>query len=325
MPLLLAVLSLFVLIPAAVAATGGAPPPAAALAIVLRPVVTVSGPIVRLGDVFLNAGAAAEKPLIYAPEPGRRLSLDMRWLYRVARAHGLDWQPATAMDQVTVERESMVVGRDELEERIFAELAGRGIDTGNLQLELAHGAAEVHLPADRSASLTIEDVAFDPRRGHFAAVFAVAGDQGAAQRTKVAGRLIETAEVPVLSRRFAPDEVIREPDVVWTTMPAHSLPKNAILSPEHLVGRAPRRSLAGGAPVRAGEVRPPVVVEKGDLVTLILTSGPMTLTARGRALEDGAQGAAIRVSNVRSRATLEAIVTGPGQVRVGPGFALDAQ
>jgi flagellar basal body P-ring formation protein FlgA len=45
-----------------------------------------------------------------------------------------------------------------------------------------------------------------------------------------------------------------------------------------------------------------------------LQSATLLLTAQAKALEDGTQGQAIRVSNTRSGKTLDATVNGPGTV-----------
>jgi flagella basal body P-ring formation protein FlgA len=87
---------------------------------------------------------------------------------------------------------------------------------------------------------------------------------------------------------------------------------------------SPRRVLSAGAPVRLGDLRPPVVVARGSRVTMQVRYGALTVTAGGRALEDGAMGAVIRVVNVDSSRTVEAVVTGPNQVAVDPAAAAAA-
>jgi flagella basal body P-ring formation protein FlgA len=89
-----------------------------------------------------------------------------------------------------------------------------------------------------------------------------------------------------------------------------------ILEPEDLAGFSPKRTLRAGTPIRVAEVQPPVVVSKGALVTLVLDTPSMTLTARGRALEDGGDGDTIRVTNAQSRTTVQGVVTGAGKVAV---------
>jgi flagella basal body P-ring formation protein FlgA len=71
--------------------------------------------------------------------------------------------------------------------------------------------------------------------------------------------------------------------------------------------------------VRAGDIAEPIVVHKGDLVTVALNTPGMQLTAQGKAMEDGAMGASIRIANTQSNRVIDAVVAGPNQVMIGGG------
>ena len=55
---------------------------------------------------------------------------------------------------------------------------------------------------------------------------------------------------------------------------------------------------------------------KGSLVTLILQTPKMTLTARGKALQPGSEGDVIRINNLQSNTVVEAEVVASGRVMV---------
>ncbi len=57
-------------------------------------------------------------------------------------------------------------------------------------------------------------------------------------------------------------------------------------------------------------------VRRGETVSLIYAAPGMQLAARARALEDGAAGQTIRLINLQSNRTIDAVVTGPGAARV---------
>src|SRR3546814_5349818 len=86
---------------------------------------------------------------------------------------------------------------------------------------------------------------------------------------------------------------------------------------EDLIGRTPRRPIAAGQAVRITDVRPNFVINRGDLVTIVLRSGTMTLTASAEAMERGAVGSVIRVRNNHSRRILETRVLAADTVAVG--------
>src|SRR3546814_2370244 len=83
-----------------------------------------------------------------------------------------------------------------------------------------------------------------------------------------------------------------------------------------LVGMSPRRGLAANTPIRIHDVERPIDVARGDTVVMTLQSGALMITARGRALDQGALGQVVRVLNVDSNRTVEAVVTGPNAVSI---------
>jgi flagella basal body P-ring formation protein FlgA len=57
-------------------------------------------------------------------------------------------------------------------------------------------------------------------------------------------------------------------------------------------------------------------VARNDSVTITFSVPGIMLTARGQALEPGAQGDVINVVNIQSKKTIRATVAGPGHVTV---------
>jgi flagella basal body P-ring formation protein FlgA len=77
--------------------------------------------------------------------------------------------------------------------------------------------------------------------------------------------------------------------------------------------------------VRIADVALPILVRKGDLVKILLTTANLELTAQGKALEDGAQDASVRIENTKSSRVIDATVTGADIVMVQAPGAPSAQ
>jgi flagella basal body P-ring formation protein FlgA len=97
---------------------------------------------------------------------------------------------------------------------------------------------------------------------------------------------------------------------------AERLGSDAVLDRRALLGKTPRRPLRPHEPLRAGDIQAPVLVHKGDLVSIVLETPTMRLTAQGKALEDGAMGATLHVANTKSNRVIDVHVTGPNMVAV---------
>jgi flagella basal body P-ring formation protein FlgA len=102
----------------------------------------------------------------------------------------------------------------------------------------------------------------------------------------------------------------------WLRVGARRLPGNVVVDSASLIGKSPRRAIRPGQPVRATDLREPVLVPKNSLIVLRLETDRMVLTAQGRALEDGASGQVIRVMNTKSNAIINGVVAESGTVRV---------
>lgn len=99
----------------------------------------------------------------------------------------------------------------------------------------------------------------------------------------------------VATRALRSAEVIRESDIEVRQGELSALPDNVLSAPEQALGHATRFAQAAGAPLRAGSLRLPDSVRRGQAVPL-LTRGPgFTVAGEGQALNGGAPGERIRI------------------------------
>ncbi|WP_035919862.1 flagellar basal body P-ring formation chaperone FlgA [Leisingera aquimarina] len=90
----------------------------------------------------------------------------------------------------------------------------------------------------------------------------------------------------------------------------------ALSNPAAVVGQEARVALYAGRPLRAGDIGPPAIIERNDLVTLTFRQGGLTIAAEGRALGRGAAGEPVRVMNLNSRTTVTGRIAADGSVEV---------
>jgi len=209
-----------------------------------------------------------------------------------------------------------VFGRDEIVSAVAEALAERGAGD-RLELELANREVALEGAADRVA---VELVDFDRESRRFVALVTAGGE-----KARLSGRAFQVHDVPVLTRPVAAGEVIGEHDLEWRPVRADRLDRNAATAAAQLVGMTPARGLKAGRAVKVGEIRPPVLVVKGALVTMSVSAPGLALTATGRALDDGADGDVVRVLNVQSKRTIEGLVSGQNRVRIPSRHQLAAK
>ena len=307
------------LLAAALPVAALAPAWAAGLPVSLKPAATIHADVVKLGDLWDNLGAKAEVVLAGAPQPGKRIVADARWLSAVAQANGIDWQPAPAFDRIVIERASQMVDARLIEAELRDALALEGM-TGAYDLEVANRAAlNIVVPASGSNLIAVRDVVLDVRNHRFSAIVEVPADSPGAVRQRVNGRVFPVARVPVLARPLNRGDVVGEDDIKWVEMRADTGRRDLILDADQIIGQEPRQPLRADVPLRASDLRRPVLVERNAMVTVALKTPYMSLTTQAKAQDAGGKGDIVRIVNLQSKRTVEAVVEGPGLVSVSPG------
>ena len=85
---------------------------------------------------------------------------------------------------------------------------------------------------------------------------------------------------------------------------------------EAAAGLEAQRSIYANRPVMKGDLGPPAVVERNQIVTLTYEAGALSIVTEGRALGRGGIGERVRVMNLDSRTTVTGRVAGPALVEL---------
>lgn len=297
-----------------VTAAGSASAAELALPVTLVPNATVNDQVIRLGDIFRNAGEKADTALVYAPRYGSRTTFDARWLAKVARLYRLDWRPASRLDRAVVERAAQKIDRQLIESELLDALAERGL-SGKLRLALDGRSTSMFVSPEASPTVTVSNLRLSERGRRFSATIAAPADRPVVELT-IYGRYFSVIEIPVPARRMGRGKKISSNDIEWTEIDANRIQRDTITDAEQLVGMEVRRFLPAGAPVRLGDVRRPLLVTRGRPVILIVRTRFMKLTARGKAMDNGSSGDIVRVMNSKSRKIIEGVVVDADTVEI---------
>ena len=126
----------------------------------------------------------------------------------------------------------------------------------------------------------------------------------------------EYRSVPVLKQPVSRGEIIRPENVATTEVPASQVYASTVTEGEALAGMQAQRMLPAGQPLSKLHVRVPPAVARSQAVTLRYVKGGIELTGSGQALEDGALGQSIKVTNPATRTSLMGTVSAAGIVDI---------
>jgi flagella basal body P-ring formation protein FlgA len=290
-----------------------APPPA------LKAEVTVSGDIVRIGDILDHAGDKASQPIFRAPQLGATGTIQVHRITAALRAHGILVFDTRNVTEVLVSRAARVVSLQDLG-RAIADAAAKRYDlasAADITVTFDSHQRPLQVEPDVADAPRITSIVFDANTGRFEAIVDMPGSLALRRNPlRFTGAMLETAEVVTLARVMPRGETIRESDLVIERLPRADVPGDALQKIEQVANQAARRQLRAGQTVRAADLMKPQIVTRDEAVTIIYRTAGITLTARGKALSNGAEGELVSVLNPQSKRTVQATVTAPGVVTV---------
>ena len=281
----------------------------------LKSVAVISDNTIKLGDLFDNLPHNAEYVIGPAPQPGKDMTLNARTLYRIASALDLSWRPSSTTDQIIVRREATVVPYELIESKLRNGLKNQGV-SGRYNINLSTKKPAIVLPFDMDESVEISSLSYDRNKDYFKATLVAPSADNPVQRIKVSGIIDRLVTVPILSKNLRNGDVIGDGDIEMIEISQNDLQHNMVTNKEKMIGMTPRRIAYAGKFVQDGTLIKPQLVQRGENVNITFTEGSLVLSAKGKALQSGAKGDIVRVTNANSSRTVDAIVSGSHQVIV---------
>ncbi|MBK1634768.1 flagellar basal body P-ring formation chaperone FlgA [Rhodovulum adriaticum] len=132
--------------------------------------------------------------------------------------------------------------------------------------------------------------------------------------------LIMASAAPALADMLVATRAIRAATVLApgdVALAAGQVP-GALDDPAQAIGQEARVTLYPGRPIMAGNLGPPALIERNQIVTLTYVTAGLRIRAEGRALDRAGAGDRLRVMNLASRSTVTGTATAAGHVAVGP-------
>lgn len=285
---------------------------------VLRSEVVTASDIVTVGDFYLNAGAAGFEPLFRSPDLGTSGSVSAALVAERARAAGLKNAGTDGLNEVSVRRQSLSFDANRLSSMIAERLARQEgqILPEDLEIVFARTPQIIHADPRAADPLRIEQALWSRADGRFDIVVSYAGDKGH-QRVSLTGMAREMNTIIALAHPLDRGAIVREEDLMTMRVPLERVQGRAVTDPKEIIGLAARIQQRPGRQLSKADFERPMLVQRGDKVTLVYEIAGMKLTTQGQAATAGADGDTVDVVNLQSRRTVTGIISARGEVRVG--------
>lgn len=289
----------------------------------LRPEASVEGRAVTLGDVARLEGLRSDRQtamaltrLAASPQPGYALHLSQREVVRLLHEAGLHGVVVTGAPAITITTVAIPYNPELLVDAASAVLTKALQQEGRkIELTPAEAAPEIKLPRGE-VSLRARVAANAQPRRQMTAWVDISLD-GALYRTVPLVFTVSLME-PVLVTRV---DMSKGQAAACTNLEIQqrdiaALPSTPQTGDCANMQHRLRRNVAAGSVLMAGELEPIPAVSEGDLVTLEVTNGAVSLESRALALTDGQIGQRIAVRATTSQESILATVVAPGVVNL---------
>ena len=283
----------------------------------LKASATVTGDIVRIGDLIEHAGIVADVPIFRSPDLGATGVISADAVLTAVRAHALVGLDPGDVHQVMVARASRTIPAQAIEDCVAAALSTQYAlgQPKNLALRFDNNVQAVHVEPTVKGEPRIARITYDPRGTRFDAVVAIPSRRP----LRLTGHVTAMEEVATVGRTISRGDVLKQGDVMMARRPRRDIPPDAILDHDRAVGLAARHTLQPGQPLRDADLTKPELVRRNEMVMLVYRMPGIMLTVRGRATEGGAEGDVIGVLNEETKRVLHGVVISSGQVMIGTG------
>jgi flagella basal body P-ring formation protein FlgA len=124
-----------------------------------------------------------------------------------------------------------------------------------------------------------------------------------------------TVRIVVPTHDIARGDTISESDLTYAMVDGAALMSGVPTKMDEVKGMQARRVLGAGQAFRDDDVRRPIVITKGQTVTMQFAVPGVELSAMGRAMSEGGVGDTVTVQNPASFRMISGVVIAPGTVR----------
>lgn len=207
---------------------------------------------------------------------------------------------------------------DTLKDRIASAIAARVPAPGRYKITFAEQEDGMQQQGEAHASWKIAELSFNPGNQTFRATLTTRNQLGNQEQATVTGSALPVMDVPALAHDIVAGETVSSSSLTTTEVPAARMSASMITSAETLVGQVARRNMRASTPLFAFDFAKPILVKKGDLVTMSIDIPGIQLSAQGQAMANAGKGDVISIMNTTSRRMVEARVTGSGTAVISP-------
>jgi flagella basal body P-ring formation protein FlgA len=228
------------------------------------------------------------------------------YLTRFIESQGVDPSSITIQlpQGIVVTRESVQLSQEQIEGiyRKFV-MDNAPWDTQDIVIQKVNSSGLTTIPA---GELSFEVVPNQRERfiGNVGATINFFVDGEKVRTLNVMGKVEVYQNIVHAARAMRQNDVIAPKDIEFQRINISDGPDRYATHSDQVINKRLLRNVGLHQPISLKDLDKPLVLKRGDMVTIIYTQPGLKLTAKGEAKEDGAVGDSIRIDNINSKKTI---------------------
>ncbi len=282
----------------------------------------VTGQRITLGEIAkINPEAAerkfSEERLFRAPRAGqtkvyKTKVLKAYVLQALPRGITIKW---SGSEKIIVRRKGILITQEKLKNVINSYLEEKRKDFPKIDLHfIANNFPDPFtVPTGKMSYEVIPGQPDIIGSHHLTVLFEIDGQ--VVKNVTIRGKLKAIAPVITAIKDLSRGAVINKKDVRQKKCELAKL-RDPCFRIASVIGKRLKRKIDSGEVIEQHDLTLPIMVNRGQLVTMVAKKGPLEIRAKGVACSNGKQGEVIKVRNTNSQREIFCKVTGSGQVLV---------
>lgn len=132
----------------------------------------------------------------------------------------------------------------------------------------------------------------------------------------VRGQVSAQVDMPVLAASVARGDVLSQNDISIQSRRLSNDNARYITEIDDIIGKQAKRALTAGTELRYSDLKTPIIVERGQMVSIVSGGAGLRVSMQGKALASGGSGDRIMVANVKTGKRVEGVVARDGSVMI---------
>lgn len=208
-----------------------------------------------------------------------------------------------------------VLTEDDMISAIKKEFAEEGVDTP-MELELFGGKTSYSFENVQKLKVMVSHLKYDEEQNKFSATAEIFADGVAKDKTILNGRYYLLQNVWVPAEDIEKGTVLTADMLKTISVRENRIKSSHVTELEKLVGSEVKKTMKAGKMFTDRDIGQVILIKKGKIVTAVYKAKGLQITTKAEALEDGAAGQMIGMTNLKSGKKFQARVTGAETVEI---------